>query len=54
MKKNEIRCRDLQLGSMTLKLNRDLDIMRTYPQTENEVARSSRSKYIAWIEKVQK
>jgi len=38
---------DLDLRPMTLKLNRDLDIPKLYLQTENEVARSSHSKYIA-------
>jgi len=32
----------------------DLDILKMYLQTENEVSMSSRSKYIAWIEEVQK
>jgi len=40
------------LGSTTLKLSRDLDVLKMYLQTENEVARSSHSQYIAWIEKV--
>jgi len=31
----------------------DIDILKMYLQTENEVSRSSHSKYIAWIEKVQ-
>jgi len=34
-----LRCRDLDLGSMILKLNRDLDILKMYLQTKNEVAR---------------
>jgi len=33
------RCRDLDLGLMTLKLNRDLDILKMYHHNENEVAR---------------
>jgi len=41
------------LGPMTLKLNHDLDILKMYLQTENEAARSSHSKYITRIEKVQ-
>jgi len=45
------RCHDLDLEPMTLKLNHDLDILKMYLQTENEVARSSHSKYIARIEK---
>jgi len=42
-------CRDLDLGPMTLKLDRDIDtcILKTYLRTENEVARSSGSKVIA-------
>jgi len=36
---------------MTLKLNRDLNILKMYLQTKNEVARSNHSKYIARIEK---
>jgi len=32
-------CRDLDLGPMTSKLNRDLDILKTYLHPENEVAR---------------
>jgi len=36
---------------MTLKLKYDLDILTMYLQTENEVARPSRSKVKAWIEK---
>jgi len=39
--------RDLDLGPMTLKLNRDLHILKTYIQTENKIGRSSHSKYIA-------
>jgi len=38
LKKAEIRCRDLDLGPMTLKLNRDQNILKMYLQTENEVA----------------
>jgi len=34
---------------MTLKLNRDLDILKMCLQTENEVAKSSHLKYIARI-----
>jgi len=37
--------------SMTLKLNRDLDILKLYIHTENEVARYSHSKGIAWMKK---
>jgi len=37
-------CLDLDLGLMTLKLERGIDILRTYPHTENEVARSSHLK----------
>jgi len=48
------RCCDLDLGPMTLKLNHDLDILKMCLGTENEVARSSHSKYIARIEKVRK
>jgi len=33
------RCRDLDLRPMNLKLNRNLDTLKTYLQTENEVAR---------------
>jgi len=33
------RCRDLDLGLVILKLNRDLDIVKTYLHTENEVTR---------------
>jgi len=40
-------CRDFDLGHMTLKLNRDLDILKMYLLTENELARSRYSKYIA-------
>jgi len=36
---------------MTLKLKCDLDILKMYLKTENEVAKSSRLKYIAGIEK---
>jgi len=32
------RYRDLDLGPMTLKLNRDRDFLKMYLQTENEVA----------------
>jgi len=32
-------CHDLGLGPMTLKLNRDLDILKMYLQTEKEFAR---------------
>jgi len=39
--------RDLEINPMTLKLNRDLDILKMNLQTENEVARSSHSKYIS-------
>jgi len=38
------RCCDLDLWPMTLKLNRDLDILKMCLQTENEVARSTHSK----------
>jgi len=31
-KKSDIRCCDLDLGPMTLKLNRDLDILKMYSQ----------------------
>jgi len=37
-------CRDLDLGPMTFKLDRDIDIFKTYLHTENKVAKSSRSK----------
>jgi len=40
-------CRDLDLGHMTLKLYRDMNILKTYLHTEKEVARSNRSKVIA-------
>jgi len=36
LKKSEIHCRDLDLRPMTLKLNRDLDILKMYLQTQNE------------------
>jgi len=45
---------DLEIYTVTLKLEGSLDILKMYPHTENEVARSSHSKYTAWIEKVQK
>jgi len=38
---------------MTLKLDRNLDILKMYFQTEDEVTRASQSKHIAEIEKVQ-
>jgi len=34
-----LRCRDLGLGPMTLKLNSDSDILNIYHYTKNEVAR---------------
>jgi len=40
-------CRDPDYGSMTLKLDGDIDILKTYLHNENEVARSSHSKVIA-------
>jgi len=43
------RCRDFDLGPMTLKLNHDLDILKMYLRTENQVSRWSHS-----IEKVRK
>jgi len=45
LKKSEICCCDLDLGPMTLKMNRELDILKMYLQTENEVARSNHSKH---------
>jgi len=39
--------RDLDLGPMTLKLDRDIDILKTYLNTENEVAGSNHSKVTA-------
>jgi len=42
-KKFKICCPDFDLAPMTLKLNRDLDILKMYLKTENE---SSHSKYI--------
>jgi len=33
------RYRDFDLGSMTLKLNRDIDILKMYLRTEHEIAR---------------
>jgi len=42
-------CRDLDLESMTLKLDRDTDMLMTDLHTENEVAGSSRSKVIAHL-----
>jgi len=33
------RCRDLDLGPMTPKMNRDLDILKMDLRTENEFAR---------------
>jgi len=48
------RCSDLDLKAVTLKLNCDLDVLKMCLETENEVARSSHSKYIAWMDKVQK
>jgi len=47
-------CSDLDLGPMTLSLNRELDILKMCLRTDSEVATSSHWKYIAWIEKVQK
>jgi len=44
---------DPEINLMTLKLEDDLDILKMYPHTEDEVARSSYSKYIAWIKTVQ-
>jgi len=44
-------CRDLDLKSMALKLDTDLDILKMYPHYENEVARSSHCKGIEWAEK---
>jgi len=41
--------RALDLGPMTLKLNRDLDILKMYLPAKNEVARLSHSKYIARV-----
>jgi len=40
-------CRDLDLGLMILKLDRDIDIFKKYFRTENEVAESNQSKIIA-------
>jgi len=40
-------CRDLDLGPMTLKVDQNIDIIKLYLCTENEVAMSSRSKVIA-------
>jgi len=37
---------DLEINPVTLKLEGDLDILKMYLQTKNEVARSSHSKYI--------
>jgi len=34
-----LRCRDLDLRPMTLKLNHDLDVLKMYHHTKNEVAR---------------
>jgi len=42
-------CRDLDLGPMTLKPDRDIDIPKTYLHTANEVARSSLSEVIAYV-----
>jgi len=39
--------RDLEINSMTLKLEDDLDIRKMYLRAENEVAWSIHSKYIA-------
>jgi len=41
-KKNEIRCRDLDLGPIILKLNCGFQILKRYLQTENAVARFKR------------
>jgi len=35
------RCHELDLGPMAFKLNHNLDILKMYFQTENEVARSA-------------
>jgi len=43
----------LYLYHHTENKDHELDILKTYLQTVNEVFRSSHSKYIAWIEKVQ-
>jgi len=37
---------------MTLKLEGDLDILKMYPHTENEVANLRHSKHRVWIEKI--
>jgi len=37
------RWRDLDLGPVTLKPNRDVDILKMYLQTEDEFAKSSQS-----------
>jgi len=42
------RSHDLDLGPMTLTLERDLDILQMHFQTEKEVARLSHLKGIAW------
>jgi len=34
-----LRCRDLDLGPMTFKLNCDLDILKMYHRTEKDVAK---------------
>jgi len=46
------RGRDLE--PVTSKPNRDLYILKMHLQIVNKVARSSHSKYVAWIEKVRK
>jgi len=46
--------RDLEINPVTLKLEGDLNILKMYLQTENEVAGLSHPEYRAWIEKIQK
>jgi len=38
-------CRDLDVNPMTLKIEGDLDILKTYLHTENEVARLSNQNF---------
>jgi len=42
-------CHDLELGPVTLKLDRNIDILEMYLRTENKVDRSSRLKVVAEI-----
>jgi len=41
--------RDLDINLTTLKLENDLDILKTYLHTENEVVRLRQSNFLQWM-----